>query len=342
MSFDVSLYVERLRAAGEPNRLRILALLTQGELAVGELAQIMGQSQPRLSHHLKALASAGLVDRMPEGAWVFYSIPATGTARAFLDTIISQIDLETSDFAQDSRRLSGVRATRTQAAASYFSQIAETWDTVRGLHSAHEDIESCLLDVAGRGPFKRVLDIGTGTGRMLSLFAGRAERLDGVDFSHHMLTVARANLERDGVVQAHLRHGDGANLPYEDGTADLIIIHQVLHFIDEPEPVIAEASRVLAVGGKMLIVDFAPHTLEFLRQVHGHRRLGIRGAALKEWAEKNGLTLLEVQSFEQPEHVSEGLTVQVWSARKTASALGADVKQDTTKDIAPDKEDAAA
>lgn len=321
MSFDVSLYVDRLRATGEPNRLRILALLMQGELAVGELAQIMGQSQPRLSHHLKALTGAGLVERMPEGAWVFYSIPAAGPVRMFLDSIISQIDLKTGDFAQDSRRLSFVRAARTEAAAAYFSEIADTWDTVRGLHSALEDIERRMVEIAGSGPFKRVLDIGTGTGRMLSLFAQRAERLDGVDFSHRMLTVARANLERDGVSHGHLRHGDAANLPYEDATADLVIIHQVLHFIDEPERVLVEAGRALAEKGKVLIVDFAPHALEFLRAEHGHRRLGIRHSALKEWAEIAGLTLCAVEAFDQPDHVSEGLTVQIWSAVKATNAI---------------------
>ena len=316
MAYDVTLHVERLRAAGEPNRLRILALLTQGELAVGELVQIMGQSQPRLSHHLKSLASAGLVERMPEGAWVFYAIPATGEVRDFLDGIISQIDHETGDFAQDLRRLSRVRETRTEAAEAYFSEIADTWDKVRGLHSAHEAIEQYLLELAGSGPFKRILDIGTGTGRILSLFAGRAERLDGVDLSHRMLTVARANLERAGVSGANLRQGDAVKLPYDDGAADLVIVHQVLHFIDEPERVIQEASRIMDETGKLLIVDFAPHTLEFLRSDHGHRRLGIRQSALQEWATKAGLALSKAQSFEQPASLSEGLTVQVWSAEK--------------------------
>lgn len=316
MMSDIDLYVNRLRAVGESNRLRILALLMRGELAVGELAQIMDQSQPRLSHHLKALTGAGLVERMPEGAWVFYSVPATGPVRDFLDTIIAQIDPAASDFARDARRLSFVQTARTEVAATYFSEIADTWDTVRGLHSANEDIEKQLLALAGKGQYKRVLDIGTGTGRMLSLFAGRAARLDGVDFSHRMLTLARANLDRDGVTHAHVRQGDAANLPYDDASADLVIIHQVLHFVDEPERVLSEAGRVLAEGGTLLIVDFAPHDLEFLRTRHGHRRLGIRHEALAEWAAHAGLALAQPQSFHQPENVSEGLTVQIWTASK--------------------------
>jgi len=196
MNTDLDLYVNRLRAVGEANRLRILSLLVRGELAVGELAQIMDQSQPRLSHHLKALTAVGLVERMPEGAWVFYSVPAAGPVRAFLDTIIAQIDQEEAEFARDSQRLLFVRKARADAAATYFSEIADTWDTVRDLHSAGEHIEKRLAELAGHGPFARVLDIGTGTGRMLSLFAEQAKRLDGVDFSHRMLTLARANLDR--------------------------------------------------------------------------------------------------------------------------------------------------
>jgi len=319
MDDGINLYVNRLRAVGEASRLRILALLMRGELAVGELAQILDQSQPRLSHHLKALTGCGLVERMPEGAWVFYSVPATGPVRAFLDAIMAHIDPQQGEFAKDAWRLSLVRAARTDAATAYFSEMADTWDTVRDLHSANEGIENHLVKLAGSDSFNRVLDIGTGTGRMLSLFAEHAERLDGVDLSHRMLTVARANLDRDGITHAHVRQGDAANLPYDDGSADLIIIHQVLHFVDEPERVVAEASRVLSANGKLLIVDFAPHSLEFLREEHGHRRLGVRHEALAEWSAGARLGLSHPQTFEQPEGLSEGLTVQIWSASKVAA-----------------------
>lgn len=322
MSISIDLCVNRLRAVGEANRLRILALLMRGELAVGELAQIMEQSQPRLSHHLKALTSAGLVERMPEGAWVFYSVPASGPVRMFLDSVIQQIDPESGEFANDARRLSVIQTARTQAAATYFSEIADTWDTVRNLHSASCDIESRVLQLAGPGPFQRMLDIGTGTGRMLSLFANRAERLDGVDFSHRMLTVARANLERDKVDHAHVRHADAANLPYDSACADLVTLHQVLHFVEEPDRVIAEAGRVLTPAGTLIIVDFAPHALEFLRAEHGHRRLGIRASAMREWCASAGLAVEEPLSFDQPESVSEGLTVQIWVAHKPAPDNG--------------------
>ncbi len=316
MHFDLPTYIDRLRAVGEPNRLRILSLLAGGELAVGELADIMDQSQPRLSHHLKALTAAGLVERMPEGAWVFYSIPAAKDIKAFLSAVLGPLDLSIGPFAEDAHRRARIHASRMEAATSYFSEIADTWDTVRGLHSSSADIEAALQDLAGTDRFQRVVDIGTGTGRMLTLFASQAERLDGIDLSHRMLTVARANLERDGISHAYVRQGNAVALPYSAGVADLVIIHQVLHYMDEPERVIAEAGRILSPDGLLLIADFAPHTLEFLRRDHGHRRLGIRPDALTDWFSRAGLERVNIRTIEQPADVSEGLTVTLWSARR--------------------------
>lgn len=321
MSIDVSLYVDRLRAVGEPNRLRILHLLMRGELAVGELAQIMDQSQPRLSHHLKALTAAGLVERMPEGAWVFFSIPAIGPVREFVDSILAHIDPTNEDFERDSRRFAHVRGARQEAAATYFSEMADTWDTVRDLHSSNAGIERALLEMAGAGPFERVLDIGTGTGRMLTLFAERAGRLDGIDLNHRMLTVARANLDQAGVTHAHIRQGDAAALPFDAASMDLVILHQVLHFMDEPERVMAEAGRVLVSGGTLIVADFAPHKLEFLRTEHGHRRLGVRQEMLVDWGERSGLKMTEMRDFEQPEDLAEGLSVKLWALSRTDASV---------------------
>ncbi|MEL7130437.1 MAG: metalloregulator ArsR/SmtB family transcription factor [Pseudomonadota bacterium] len=313
MSVPIDRYVEMLRAVGEPNRLRILALLRHGELAVGELVQITGQSQPRLSHHLKALSSNGLVERLPEGSWVFYGLPASGEERQFLDSVFSQLDCSAVEFSRDVAKLKDVQSKRALAAASYFEEIAKTWDTIRALHFSDEAIETALLNAAGTGPFERIVDIGTGTGRMLALFADRAGRLDGIDFSHRMLTVARANLESAGISHAHVRHGSASALPYDDGSTDLVIIHQVLHYIDDPKPVIREAARILKPGGQLLVVDFAPHSLEFLRDEHGHRRLGIRENAIDEWFSSTGLRGLKPLRFRAPDSLSEGLEVRIWS-----------------------------
>ena len=315
MDEEASLLVDRLRALGEINRLRILALLRQGELSVGELAQIMGQSQPRLSHHLKSLTNVGLVERLPEGSWVFYGLPIGGSGRDLVDMVLARISSGNGAFGLDLELLTRVRADRAHAAEDYFGEMAETWDTVRALHYPNEAIEAALTSLVGADRRGRMIDIGTGTGRMLTLFADRFERADGIDSSHRMLTVARANLERANVDNVSVRHADAQSLPFENSCADLVTIHQVLHFIDEPERVLSEAARVLAPGGLLLLVDFAPHELEFLRGEHGHRRLGIRHEKLAEWLANNGLTVAPPQTLGAPEGLTAGLTVQIWAVR---------------------------
>ncbi|MEL6258726.1 MAG: metalloregulator ArsR/SmtB family transcription factor [Pseudomonadota bacterium] len=313
---DLSKTVDALRAAGEPTRLRILALLREGELAVGELAQVLGQSQPRLSHHMKALASAGLVERLPEGSWVFYRLTGTGPCRDLVNAVLATVEADGLEFTRDRGQLEMVRRNRAAAAEAYFGGVAETWDAIRSLHYPNEAIEAALLDAAGPGPFGQVIDIGTGTGRMLALFAARARRAEGLDFSHQMLTVARANLARDGVSNARVRHGDAAATPFEAGCADLVLIHQVLHYVEAPDQVIAEAARILAPGGRILIVDFAPHDLEFLRQRHGHRRLGVRHEAMVEWLADVGLPASPPLQFAPPHDKDQGLAVQIWTVER--------------------------
>ena len=315
MSDSVSLLVERLRALGEINRLRILMLLRRGELAVGELAQIMGQSQPRLSHHLKALTNAGLVERLPEGSWVFYSLPIGGEAGVLIEQVLPMIGEEEGVFGRDLGHLQRVREARASVAEDYFGDIAETWDTVRALHYPSEKIEAALMALVDDGPLRRMIDVGTGTGRMLALFSDRFERTDGVDMSHRMLTVARANLEKAGVGNANVRQAAAQALPFEAGCADLVTLYQVLHYMDEPERVVAEAVRVLRPGGLLLIVDFAPHTLEFLRSEHGHRRLGIRHDRLSEWLAQAGVPVGPPQLLDQPEGTGDGLSIQIWAVR---------------------------
>jgi SAM-dependent methyltransferase len=310
--------LEKLKAAGEPTRLRLLALLRENDLSVGELVQVLGQSQPRLSHHLKNLSEAGLAERLPEGAFVFYRAARSGAGVAFLDQLFSQTRPDAPEFRKDRDKLREVIAARATSAEAYFSSIAETWDGLRALHFPNEAIEEALLDLAGPGPYRRVVDFGTGTGRMLLLFSGRAAESEGIDFSHRMLTVARANLERAGVSNSRVRFGDVTAAPFEDASADLLIVHQVLHYLDTPGDAIAEAARVLMPGGRLLVIDFAPHDLEFLRAEHGHRRLGVRHDALTDWAAQAGLTLEAPRSFDPPTPGAPGLTVNIWRATKPA------------------------
>jgi ArsR family transcriptional regulator len=305
--------VTQLRAAGEITRARILALLAHGELSVGELAQVLNQSQPRLSRHLKFLTGAGLIERLPEGAWVFYRLPAEGGARALVDTLIASVDTHDPELKRDLDRLRDVKGERAEAAGQYFARVADEWDRLRALHYAEADIEKAVLAAAGPGPFDLVVDFGTGTGRMLTLFAGMARRVEGIDLSHQMLTVARSKLQDAGAANASVRHGDATASPYADSSASLVIIHQVLHFLDDPGRALVEAARVLAPGGSLIVVEFAPHTLEHLRTEHAHRHLGVSEADMARWADRAGLTVKAAKTFGAPGG-EKGISVMVWSA----------------------------
>jgi ArsR family transcriptional regulator len=318
-SVSLAQLVTQLRAAGEITRARILALLAHGELSVGELAQVLNQSQPRLSRHLKFLTGAGLIERLPEGAWVFYRLPAEGRARALVDTLIASVDANDPELRRDLDRLRDVKAERAEAAGQYFARVADEWDRLRALHYAEADIEKAVLAAAGPGPFDLVVDFGTGTGRMLTLFAGMARRVEGIDLSHQMLTVARSKLQEAGAVNASVRHGDATSSPYGDSSASLVIIHQVLHFLDDPGRALVEAARVLAPGGRLIVVEFAPHTLEHLRAEHAHRHLGVSEADMARWADRAGLTVRAARTFRAPDG-EKGISVMVWSADSQKSA----------------------
>lgn len=308
---DAERVVSALRAAGEQTRLRALALLTEGELAVGELAQALGQSQPRVSRHLKLLTEAGLVERAPEGAWVFYRLPrARTTERHLADAALSMLDPNDPVLARDAERLNAIRAARDEAAAEYFERNAADWDRVRALHLPEADIESAVLIAAGAGPFDLMVDVGVGQGRMIQLFADRVRRADGFDTSRQMLAIARASLD-DLKAKAALRFGDAYAPPVEAGTADLVTIHQVLHFLSDPKRAVTEAARLLKRGGRLLIIDFAPHSLEFLREEHAHRRLGFSDAEIRDWCDGAGIGDLKISALAPKKR--DALTVKIWT-----------------------------
>ncbi len=311
---DADRVVTALRAAGEQTRLRVLALLTEGELAVGELAQALAQSQPRVSRHLKLLTEAGLVERAPEGAWVFYRLPrAHSTERHFADAALAMLNPTDPMLARDAERLNEIRAARDAAAASYFERNAADWERVRALHLPEADIESAILTAAGAGPFDLMVDVGVGQGRMIQLFADRVRRAEGFDTSRQMLAIARASL--DGLrAKAALRFGDAYAPPVERGGADLVTIHQVLHFLADPARAIGEAARLLKRDGRLLIVDFAPHQLEFLREEHAHRRLGFSDAEIAEWCDSADLGEISITTLEPKKRGA--LTVKIWTGRR--------------------------
>ncbi|MEL6725364.1 MAG: metalloregulator ArsR/SmtB family transcription factor [Pseudomonadota bacterium] len=311
--------VDALKAAGEPTRLRILALLRRGDLAVGELVQILDQSQPRLSHHLKTLTTAGLVQRLPEGSWVFYRAETRDWAGRLLDTLFAELDAECEPFTTDTEALKRVRETRASSAESYFSEIADRWDNLRALYYPEAAIEQAILNEVQGQHFDRIVDLGTGTGRMLTLLAPYAAEAEGLDLSHNMLTVARANLNRAEVRNARVRQGDVTATPFDTNSADLVIVHQVLHYLEQPDELVSEAARILKPGGTLLVVDFAPHDLDFLRDTQGHRRLGIREDDMTNWADLAELALQAPQRFDPPASLDQGLSVLIWTATRPAN-----------------------
>jgi ArsR family transcriptional regulator len=308
--------IEILRAAGEASRLRILALLAKGELAVMELSHILDQSQPRVSRHLKLLAEAGLIERFPDGAWVFYRLTEGGDGRRALDGLLALIDPNDSLLARDSDRLLGVQAGRTAEANAYFSRNAARWDEIRSLYVAEKDVEAAIKAAAGAGRFKRLIDLGSGTGRMLRLLAPEADSAIGLDLSQQMLNIARVQAAEAGLNNVELRHGDIFHTRLPEGHADLVVVHQVLHYLSDPAAAVAEAARLVAPGGRLLIVDFAPHRLEFLREQHQHRRLGFADEEMRRWLGQAGLKAEPLKAL--PSTNGEGLTVHVWAARRPA------------------------
>ncbi|WP_186387315.1 metalloregulator ArsR/SmtB family transcription factor [Stappia sp. TSB10P1A] len=303
-----------LRTVGEDTRLRLLALLADGELTVKDATVILGQSQPRISRHLKLLTEAGLVQRFPEGAWVFYRL-GDGPMGDLARLLLSRLDPQDAVLAGDRVRLAATRRAKAEAAAAFFASRAKTWDQERSLHVPEAAVEQALREMVGERPFRSLLDLGTGTGSLISLFAGQYEQALGLDASHDMLTVARANLARQGLRNVQVRQGDiyALNIPAE--SHDLITLHQVLHFLDDPGRAIEEAARVLRPGGRLLIVDFAPHALEFLRDEHAHRRLGFSREQMGRWLHAAGLEVTEIRDLNPEAGEADRLTVTIWLAR---------------------------
>lgn len=307
--------VTALKAAGEDTRLRILALLAEGDLSVTDITDILGQSQPRISRHLKLLVEAGLVERHREGSWAFFRRAESGPRGLLARRIVEAIDRRDPAFSADMERLLAVRIARTQMAQAYFARHAATWDRIRSLHAPETAVEQTIRQIVGETPVNALLDLGTGTGRMLTLLAPLARRAVGVDANHAMLAVARSHLEKAGLARVELRQGDLLAPPVERGAFDLVIIHQVLHYLEDPAWALREASSLLAPGGRLLVVDFAPHNLEFLREAHAHRRLGFSREQMGEWLSDAGLDTLDTRDLAPPRGEDGKLTVTLWLAR---------------------------
>lgn len=306
---------DALRAVAEGTRLRILALLAEAELTVSDLTEILRQSQPRISRHLKLLAEAGLIERHREGAWAFFRMADRGDSAVIARLLVERLDLNDPTIARDRERLTAVREQRAEVAQSYFRAHAAEWDRLRKLHAADEAVEQAIQKALSDKPFRSLLDLGTGTGRMLELFGSQIERGLGIDLSLDMLLLARARLERSGLRHCSVRQGDIYDLSVPRDSFDVVIIHQVLHYLDDGARAIREAARALVPGGRLLVIDFAPHDLEFLREEHAHRRLGFAPETVSQWLAAADLDVTLHKSI-APDRESDGkVAVSFWLAR---------------------------
>ena len=304
-----------LRTAGEETRLRVLALLGEGELTVSDLTEILGQSQPRISRHLKVMVEAGLLLRYREGSWVFYRLAEGTKEAAFLRRIIASLDRNDPVIGADRERFATVRKQRSAAAQAFFAKLAPQWDLMRSLHIPEHAVETAIAEVIGEKELRSVLDLGTGTGQILKIVAPLATRAMGVDASHAMLSVARANMQAAGLMNVDLRQGDIYALSLPRDAFDLVVIHQVLHYLDDPQRAVAEAARLVAPSGRLLVVDFAAHQMEHLRERSGHRRLGFTHEQIAGWMSAAGLETASVRDLAPPDGDPGKLTVTLWLGR---------------------------
>ena len=326
-----------LRALADPTRLRIMRLLAHMELAVGELAQVLGQSQPRVSRHVRILCDAGLAERRKEGSWVFLRsaigetrAPPLGAAAARLLAVAERDDAAfAARCGEDRRHLAAIRAAREESAETYFARHAAEWDTLRILHTPDGPVEAALGEALGGQSLGALLDVGTGTGRMAELFAPRASHVTALDKSPEMLRIARARLQHLPAEQVELVQGDFTALPFDPARFDTLLFHQVLHYAQAPEQVLTEAARVTRAGGQIAVVDFAAHDREDLRTQHAHARLG--------FSDEQMLALLSNAGFTAAPPVAlpgKPLTVKIWTAIRSASPIPA-LKAAATQESRP-------
>ncbi len=307
------------RALADPTRLRILRLLGAMELAVGELAQVLGQSQPRVSRHVGILVDAGLAERRREGSWVFLRTPGGADSASPIPAAVTRLlaiaEREDAAFAaqcdDDRRKLSSIRSAREETAQSYFARHAEEWDDLRRLHSPDRLVEEALDGALGDAPLGQLLDIGTGTGRMAELFAPKAERIVALDKSLELLRIARAKLQHLPTERVELVQGDFADLPFGAHQFDTVLLHQVLHFAQDPALALAEAARVTRPGGRIAVIDFATHGREELRERHAHTRLGFSDRQLKALLREAGYSARAPIALEGGE-----LVVKIWIGQR--------------------------
>ena len=308
---DMQEILQVLRAAAEGTRLRLLVLCAEGELTVSELTQITGQSQPRISRHLKLLVEGGLLDRFREGTHAYYKLSESGPWTSIVQKIVEAVPAADDLVASDLSRLNAVKKERAHRAADFFKTNAEQWDAIRALYIDDREVEQAFFALWPQRPVADLLDVGTGTGRILEMVADQVEHGVGIDLSRDMLSVARVNLEHADIKHCHVRHGDMNQVPFGDASFDVVTFHLALHYADRPGLALLEAARVLREGGTALVIDFIPHSERVLGDEHGHRWLGFEDVEMLTWFKEAGLE--RRASVTLP---GNPLTVKLWPAVK--------------------------
>lgn len=310
-----------LKAAGEPTRLRILAALAKTELTVSELCQVLGQSQPRVSRHLRLLCEADLLDRNAQGTSAYYRPVRSGLGRELFDAVLELVDPTDASLRRDTDRLDAIRADRAEKAASYFESVASDWAQMRDLHVADTDVEQAMLEATEGIAIGDLLDVGTGTGRVLEIFADRIDHGVGVDLSRQMLDLARSQLDAQGHQHCEVRYADIYDLPIDRGSMDVGVLHHVLHFLDDPATAVDEVARTLRPHGRLVIVDFASHDYEAMRADYAHHWLGFDDDVVAGWCEDAGLIDVTVRHMvHKTDTEQEALTVTIWTATQHPDA----------------------
>ena len=325
VGFTAKQLLTALKAAGEETRLRILVLLEKGELNVGDLTMILEQSQPRISRHLRLLDEAGLIERYREGSFVYCRLVQKGRLAGLVSQAVGLLDSGDALLAEDQKRAQYLQRQKVRASQNWFQVNAAKWDEIRSLYISDKEVETAMLDLLPERPrgqkYELLMDLGTGTGRALELLASRVEQAIGIDCSHSMLEYARSRLNGKGLEHCQIRQGDVTALSYGDEIADLVLLHQVLHYLVEPQKAVREAGRLLQTGGQLLIVDFAPHDLDFLREDFAHERLGFADEQVRNWLAQAGLEVKRmVQLSATKDTEKQKLTVCLWLAEKTERA----------------------
>ncbi len=320
---DLTAGLAVLKALAESTRLRIVLLLAERELTVKDLTTILGQSQPRISRHLKLLHEAGVIERYREGSWVYFRLSET----SWIGSVLAGFDRSDAEHGRDLDRLDLLRGEQAAQAQAYFERNAGDWDRLRSLYVDEQAVDSAISNAVGAQDIGLLVDLGTGTGRVLELLAGRYQRALGIDINKAMLNYARARLDQQRDGHAQVRHGDLYNLAMDDACADLVVMHQVLHYLSDPAAAIREAGRILQPGGRLLVVDFAPHDLDFLREEFAHQRLGFGEDQMAGWLREAQMQTLGMETLAPSgARLSERLTVAVWTAQKM-DVVGVDAKR---------------